>query len=101
MRSRTTRVGRLARRWRALGGILSALTLAALAWAALALGDTLNVNDLTTGGNTTLTPGSTGSADVYLTATNGTPSGDPNGCDATGSSPATVSLQSDQPLADA
>jgi hypothetical protein len=75
--------------------MLSVLTLAALAWAALALGDTLNVNDLTTGGNTTLTPGSTGSADVYLTATN-SPTGDPGGCDATGSSPATVSLQSNQ-----
>jgi hypothetical protein len=95
MRSRTSRLGRLARRWRALGGTLGVLTLATLAWAALALGDTLSVNDLTTGGNTTLTPGSTGTTDVYLTAT-GTPTGDPNGCDATGSSPATVSLHSNE-----
>lgn len=97
MLSRMTRVGRLTRRWRALGGTLGALTLAMLAWAALALGDTLNVNDVVTGGNTTLTPGSTGKSDVYIDATKGTPTGDPNGCDSTGSSPATVSLKSDQP----
>jgi hypothetical protein len=49
----------------------------------IALADTLFIsNDLTIGGNATKAPGDTGTANVWLEPTNGTPTGDTNGCNA-------------------
>jgi hypothetical protein len=62
--------------------------------AAVALADTLVLNDVQTGGDTTLAQGDSGTATFFITAQ--TTPGDANGCNATGSSPATVTLTSDQ-----
>lgn len=72
-------------------GVVLSVTLMLIS-GGLAMADTLIVNDLVTGGNTTLEPGDTGSAKVWLEVTNGTPSVDVNGCNATGTLPATVTL---------
>jgi hypothetical protein len=54
-----------------------------LAIPAIALADTLSIsNDLTIGGNATKAPGDTGTANVWLQPTNGTPEGDTTGCNA-------------------
>jgi hypothetical protein len=54
-----------------------------LAVPALALADTLTVsNTLITNTNATKAPGDTGTANVWLETTNGTPAGDTNGCNA-------------------
>ena len=53
-----------------------------LAIPAVALADTLIVNDLVTNTDTSKAPGGTGTANVWLNTTNGDPSGDTNGCNA-------------------
>jgi MBG domain/Bacterial Ig-like domain len=70
-----------------------ALLLAVPAIAALA--DTLIIsNSVTVNQNVTKTPGDTGTANVTLNVTNGTPDGDTNGCNANGSNPVTATLSS-------
>src|SRR5215203_3902408 len=63
--------------------------------------DTLNVNDLSTGGNVSKTANSTGSAQIYLTAgdrTNPTgPPNDANGCNADATNKTKVTLTSSDP----
>lgn len=76
-------------KWFATVAIAAALMMVS---GGMAMADTLVVNDLATGGDTTLEPGDTGSAKVWLEVSNGTPIGDPNGCNATGSTPAIVTL---------
>src|SRR5215211_944264 len=63
-----------------------------LAIPAIALADTVNVDDVVIGQNATKAPGDTGTAQVFLNELNST--GDVNGCNATGSTPARVTLTS-------
>jgi VCBS repeat-containing protein len=66
-----------------------------LAIPAIALADTLLIrNDLNVNANATHNPGDTGTANVVLNVTNGAPTGDTNGCNASGSNPLTASLSS-------
>ena len=66
-----------------------------LAIPAIALADTLVIqNDLNVNANATHAPGDTGTANVVLNVTNGTPTGDTNGCNANGSNPLTATLSS-------
>jgi hypothetical protein len=66
-----------------------------LAIPAIALADTLLIqNDLNVNANATHAPGDTGTANVVLNVTNGTPAGDTNGCNANGSNPLTATLSS-------
>src|SRR5215204_7556340 len=69
-----------------------------LAIPAVALADTLIItNDITlatSNTNATKNPGDTGTAYVRLDVTNGTPAGDTNGCNASGTNPLTVELKS-------
>ena len=64
-----------------------------LAMPAVALADTLEINDLETGANTTKAPGATGSAKFWLIA-NSSPGGDLGGCNVDSSNPATVTVTS-------
>ncbi len=72
-----------------LGVVFAALTVGAV----MAYGDTVNVNDLNTGGDTSAVRGGTGSAAAYLTDPTGSPPGDVNGCNA-GQTPVTVTFSS-------
>jgi hypothetical protein len=63
-----------------------------LAIPAIALADTLTVNDVSAGGDVTKVQGTSGTAGAVITAT--TVTGDANGCNATGSANATLKLTS-------
>src|SRR5215211_1844189 len=63
-----------------------------LAIPAIALADTLTVNDVSAGGDTTKLAGASGTAGAVITAV--TETGDANGCNATGSAQATLTLTS-------
>jgi Fibronectin type III domain len=75
-------------RWSLVLGTL----FAAVALGTVALADTVVVNDVVTHGNTTGVRGASGTAEIYLQVTNGTPPGDPNGCNAATNAPVRVTL---------
>ena len=60
--------------------------------AVAALADVVQTNDVVAGNNATKAPGGTGTASVYLDTTD--PADTVNGCNATGSTPATINLTS-------
>jgi hypothetical protein len=60
--------------------------------AVAALADVVQTNDVVAGNNATKAPGGTGTASVYLDTTD--PADTVNGCNATGSTPATITLTS-------
>ena len=61
-----------------------------LAIPAIALADTVIItNDVALNTNATKNPGDTGTANVRVDVTNGTPDGDATGCNANGSNPLT------------
>lgn len=60
--------------------------------AAAALADIIVVNDVITKGDRELTRGASSSAEVGVTAANGVPTGDRDGCNVSGTTPVTVTL---------
>jgi hypothetical protein len=69
-----------------VGTVFAALTLGAV----IAYGDTVTVNDVVTGTDTSLTRGASSSGRLFIVATTG--GSDANGCNATGVTPATAAL---------
>ena len=73
--------------------VTSLVAVLLLVGATVATADVVNVNDLVTGSDATKAPGGTGAAKVWLNPSDNAT--DPqNGCNATGSAPATITLSS-------
>jgi hypothetical protein len=75
--------------------LILGIIVSAVAFAAVAVADVVTVNDVITGGDTSLTRNDAGTAGVSIQASNTVPVGDGGtGCNATGATPATVTLNS-------